>query len=450
MRLLMETRDSRHDNCQACRYWALPQQECRRWPPTLVGVTEGAWPRTPPDAWCGEWEGTVEATLPLRVATPASSALAIAAELLLSRLAPGLDVSDPVGQVTQLLDILPPDARMVVIRAQGLDGRPVTGIKEVAREIGMSRNRVQALMAAADKRLQEALSLLLLRQQRKRESVLMTIKRIGKVTILAEIGRGANSLVYRVIREADGNEYALKVVPLAKSSDHKYLIQAQHEFRVGQMLKHPALMRVYGFETETDWLFRPRRARLLSEFAPGHTIDQYPALPMPVLLQAFQQVAGAVAHMHENGVVHADLKPCNILLSQYGRVKVVDFGLARLGNERKNRLQGTPEYMAPETCTRRVINERTDLYNLGATMYRVATRRFPPYLTPGLGLTERTFDRLLTPVEEFNPEAPPEFCDLIHRCLRYDPDRRPKTAAEVHRTLIGLANAAGGTEPTPR
>ena len=167
----METRDSRHENCQTCRYWALPQEECRRRPPTLVGAAEGAWPRTRPDAWCGEWEGIAETTLPLRATTPASSALGIAAELLLSRLAPGLDVPDPVSQVNQLLDILPPDARMVVIRAQGLDGRPVTGIKEVAREIGMSRDRVQALMAAADKRLQEALSLLVHRQQRKRESV---------------------------------------------------------------------------------------------------------------------------------------------------------------------------------------------------------------------------------------------------------------------------------------
>jgi len=166
----MESRDLRHDSCQTCRYWALPQQECRRRPPILVGV-EGAWPRTRPEAWCGEWEGTAEATLPLHVATPTSTAQGIAAELLLSRLAPGLDVPDPVAQVNQLLDILAPDARMVVIRAQGLDGRPMTGIKEVAREIGMSRDRVQTLMAAADKRLQEALSLLVLRQRRKRESV---------------------------------------------------------------------------------------------------------------------------------------------------------------------------------------------------------------------------------------------------------------------------------------
>ena len=167
----MEERDSRHGSCQTCRYWAYPQEECRRRPPTLVGAAAGAWPRTRPEAWCGEWEGVGDAVLPLRPPAPTPDVLGIAAELLLARLAPGLDIPGPAAQVHHLLDILPPDARRVVIRAHGLDGRPITGVKEVARELGMSRDRVQALMAAADKRLQEAVSLLALRQHRKRESV---------------------------------------------------------------------------------------------------------------------------------------------------------------------------------------------------------------------------------------------------------------------------------------
>src|SRR5262249_28018027 len=177
---------------------------------------------------------------------------------------------------------------------------------------------------------------------------------------------------------ADGRQYALKVVPLSGPEDRKYLEQAQHEYRVARMLDHPNLIRVYTLETVRDWLFRPRKLHLLIEYVNGKTLDTFPLLSVPRLMYIFAKVAAALYHMHRRGVCHADLKPNNILLSRAGDVKIIDFGLAWIHGESKGRIQGTPEYMAPEQVKQKLVNEQTDIYNFGATMYRLVTLRLPP------------------------------------------------------------------------
>src|SRR5437667_234400 len=83
--------------------------------------------------------------------------------------------------------------------------------------------------------------------------------------------------------------------------------------------------------------------------------------------------ADRMHHMHRRGVFHADLKPLNILLSKQGEVKIIDFGLAWIKGQKKDRVQGTPEYMAPEQSRQSIVNAQTDIYNFGATMYRLVT-----------------------------------------------------------------------------
>src|ERR1700730_4169620 len=118
--------------------------------------------------------------------------------------------------------------------------------------------------------------------------------------------------------------------------------------------------------------------------------------------------------MHCRGVCHADLKPNNLMLSRSGEVKILDYGLAWIKGEPKGRVQGTPEYMAPEQIRSGTVNERTDLFNLGATMYRLTTWRLPPNTatsTDGMPMDARTFHSLPKPVQEGNPEAPQALCE---------------------------------------
>jgi serine/threonine protein kinase len=270
--------------------------------------------------------------------------------------------------------------------------------------------------------------------------------RIGKFQVLGQLGSGAHSEILHVRRSTDAKQYALKIVPIAGAEDHKYLDQARHEFRVAGLLDHPNLIKIHALETHRDWLFRTRKVHLLIEYVNGRTLDTLKKLPIAQLLHVFARVAAGVAHMHRRQVFHADLKPNNVMLSRSGDVKVIDYGLAWIKGEDKGRLQGTPEYMAPEQVSHSLVNERTDIFNFGATMYRLTTWRLPPSCMTEQGsipLDAKNWTRLLKPVQECNAEAPPELCELIHRCLSFSAHGRPERMSEVQQQLDEMAEKSG-------
>lgn len=264
---------------------------------------------------------------------------------------------------------------------------------------------------------------------------------IGNFQILGNLGTGAHSTIVHIRRAEDGKQYALKIVPIEDKEDHKFLEQARHEFRVAQMLRHPNLIKILALETPRDWLFRVKKVHLLIEYVNGKTLDTVPRLSLPRLVQIFAKVASGLAFMHRRGVFHADLKPNNILLSRTGDVKIIDYGLAWIKGEDKERVQGTPEYMAPEQAKSGTVNEKTDLYNLGATMYRLVTWRLPPSTVPAgdIALDGKTFQSMLKPVSEYAPTAPKALCDLIHECLAFKPQNRPDNVTAVQEALEALA-----------
>jgi serine/threonine protein kinase len=271
-------------------------------------------------------------------------------------------------------------------------------------------------------------------------------KPIGKFQVLGTLGKGAHSTILHIRRNADSKQYALKVVLIRGKDERKFLEQAQHEFRVAQMLDHPNLVKIYALEVIRDWLLRPQALHMLIEYVNGKTLDTIPHLPTPKLVRIFLQVAAAMVHMHRRSVCHADLKPSNIILSRMGEVKIIDFGLAWIKGEHKGRVQGTPEYMAPEQVKGGTIDERTDIYNFGATMYRLLTFRHPPSNLPDahdLPFDPKIRDRLLKPVQECNPGAPPQLCDLVHRCLSATASKRPERMSEIQGILDRLADDIG-------
>jgi serine/threonine protein kinase len=269
----------------------------------------------------------------------------------------------------------------------------------------------------------------------------MPISAIGKFQVLGTLGQGAHSTILHIRCSNDAKQYALKVVPINSSADNKFLEQAQHEFRVAQMLDHPNLIKVHALETPRDWLFRIQKVHLLIEYVNGQTLDSIKGLSVPRLVQVFAKVAAGLAHMHRRGVYHADLKPGNIMLSRSGDVKIIDFGLAWIKGKHKDRVQGTPEYMAPEQAMKTTVNEQTDLYNFGATMYRLTTWRLPPLALPGTDgarLKGQAFNEQIKPVAELSPQAPTALCELIHHCLEYNPVKRPKSMMDVQDSLDQL------------
>src|SRR5262245_10985032 len=267
---------------------------------------------------------------------------------------------------------------------------------------------------------------------------------IGKFAVVSTLGTGAHSTILQVRRNADLKAYALKVVLIDGEEEMKFLDQARHEFRVAQMLDHPNLIKIYALETVRDWLFRIRKVHLLIEYVEGKTLDTFGRFPVPKLVQIFERIASALVHMHRRRVCHSDMKPNNVLLSKRGQVKIIDYGLARIKGEGKGRVQGTPEYMAPEQAKHGRVNEQTDIYNFGAMMYRLVAWRLPPNpvkeAESGLPLDAKLWRLALKPVEECNREAPTALCELIHRCLSFHPSERPERASEIQGALDHLVD----------
>jgi serine/threonine protein kinase len=271
------------------------------------------------------------------------------------------------------------------------------------------------------------------------------IDRIGKVHVLATLGSGAHSNILHVRRDEDSREYALKIVPIDGKEELKFLEQAKHEYRVAQILSHPNLVKVYCLEVEKGLFSGPKKAKLLIEYVPGKTMDTLPLLRVPRLLRVLERVADGITHMHKQGVIHADLKPNNLILGRGPHVKVIDYGLAWIKGEPKDRVQGTPEYLAPETVEHKLVNERTDIYNFGATMYRLTTLQLPPShvpTAPGFEIDEKTFYDRLKPVRKCNAGVPKPLADLIEKCLRYNAHERPERMSVIQGVLDQLADEA--------
>jgi eukaryotic-like serine/threonine-protein kinase len=262
-----------------------------------------------------------------------------------------------------------------------------------------------------------------------------------KYRVVNTLGTGAGSTILLISdKTAGGKRYALKVVRKQDPEDEVYVQQALTEFEAAQKLNHPAIAKVYDCRLKKSW-FKVRGVELLMEYVEGKTLDEIEAPELGQLVLVFCHVASAMTHMHRRGVFHADLKPGNIMLAKNGQVKLIDFGTAWVRGQEKHRIQGTPQYIAPEQATEKVVNDKTDIYNLGATMYRMFTGRFPQQDIPKVGE-----DRKLVPPLKINPRIPGTLNDLIMACLSIDPSRRPAGMFEIRDQLNATAKNMGLAE----
>jgi eukaryotic-like serine/threonine-protein kinase len=262
-----------------------------------------------------------------------------------------------------------------------------------------------------------------------------------KYRVVNQLGTGAGSTILLISDKTQGGKrYALKVVRKQDEDDEVYVQQALTEFEAGKKLNHPAIAKVYDCRLKRAW-FKVKGVELLLEYVEGKTLDEIEAPQLGQLVLIFCQVASALAHMHRREVYHGDLKPANIMLTKTGQVKLIDFGTAWVRGQEKNRVQGTPQYIAPEQASERVVDKRTDVYNFGATMYRMFTGRYAQQ-----GIPKPGEDRKLAPPSKVNSRIPASLNELIVACLALDPARRPPGMFEVREQLSAIAKEMGLAE----
>jgi len=298
---------------------------------------------------------------------------------------------------------------------------------------------------------------------------LATGSRLGNYEILAPLGSGGMGEVYRARDSRLGREVALKILPEAFAQDPARLARFDREARTLASLHHPNIASLFGLEEVGGKRF------LLMELVEGEDLAaRLTRGPLPVdeALEIGRQIAEGLEAAHEKGIVHRDLKPANIKVAPDGRVKILDFGLARafLGDSGDNPqdtlnsptltaamtqqgfILGTAAYMSPEQARGRVVDRRADVWAFGCILYEMLTGR---QLFAGETVTD-----ILASVLKSEPDwhalpagVPPQVRRLLRRCLARDPRHRLRAAGDALLELESEdpeAAAPAGPSPVPR
>lgn len=253
---------------------------------------------------------------------------------------------------------------------------------------------------------------------------------------IAVLGQGARSAIYQVVHESTGRFFALKRVIRKDPDDQRFIEQVETEFRVSHGIEHTHLRHSLALHRNKKWL-QTNEVMLLMEYVPGRTLEEHRPNRLDHFLIIFRKIAKGLAALHEHGFVHADIKPNNIVLGADGLVKIIDFGQSCPIGHRKERIQGTPDYIAPEQVRRLLLDQRTDVFNLGATMYWVLTGQTYPTELPATlrsGVEVVRHEKPQTP-KEINDKFPLSLSQLVMDCCQSNPAHRPPNMYQVESRL---------------
>lgn len=257
---------------------------------------------------------------------------------------------------------------------------------------------------------------------------------IGGYEVLSTLGFGARSTIYAVRDPKRGDIYALKRVVKNSPSEQRFLDQAIQEHEIARQFDHPALRKSIKLIKQREFI-RVSEVLVLMELVDGKTLEHYQSDNLSDLVDVFIQVAEGLGVMHKHNFVHADLKPNNLMLTDRGEIKIIDFGQSCPVGTVKERIQGTPDYIAPEQVLRRTITPRTDVFNLGATLYWLLTGKHVPTLIDKVGRKvgqmNLRVDNAAKPPIELNPEVPPALSSLVMDCVETNPSNRPAGMDEL-------------------
>jgi serine/threonine-protein kinase len=245
--------------------------------------------------------------------------------------------------------------------------------------------------------------------------------------VLERLGEGARSTIYRVRDPSTGRELALKHVVRADQKDIRFIEQMETEFEISRQFTHPNLRRCYELKLVKTMLVKVSEAFLIMELVDGKPLDVSPPRDMMEIIDTFIAAAEGLRAMHQMGYAHCDIKPNNILRNEKGEVKVIDFGQSCKIGTVKERIQGTPDYIAPEQVARRPISVQTDVFNLGATLYWNLTMKNIPTLYTVNKKGENSFllDTRFDSPQDLNPKIPPAVSNLVMECIATKVSKRP-------------------------
>ena len=273
----------------------------------------------------------------------------------------------------------------------------------------------------------------------------------NRYKIIRELGTGGMAWVYLAKDLKDHQEVAVKVMYPQYSDDVSYVQRFTREAKLAIQLSSPHIVKVLNYGSDRDIHY------LVMENVAGEdlksVLQRRGPLPYQEVLGIAAQVARALHHANEHGIVHRDIKPENLMLDEHGTVKIVDMGIAGQLEGRRTLAQsegvfGSPHYIAPEQAAGERIDFRVDLYSLGASAYRMLSGRTVFQGESQTEIMARHVNEDPVPLKRVAPWVPRRLCDVVMRMLEKDPDDRYQSAAEVLEALEGLGGD-GTSGPRP-
>ncbi len=255
------------------------------------------------------------------------------------------------------------------------------------------------------------------------------------------ISRSGMATIYKAEDLEASKTVAIKIPYMQFESDVASFARFQREAEIGELLDHPNILRFTKVPNKS-------RPYIVTEYLEGRSLSDVLAeihpLPIDDAVQIASAVCGALAHMHENKVVHRDLKPQNIMVCNDGTIRIIDFGIAKSTEMRRltfagfSPAMGTPDYMAPEQVKGKRGDLRTDIYSLGAVLYEMTTGSVPfDGANPFIVMNSRLTGDPVAP-RKLNPEIPPELEEIILHAMEREPHRRYQSATDMKAELDNL------------
>src|SRR5215470_11706343 len=280
----------------------------------------------------------------------------------------------------------------------------------------------------------------------------LTPTKLGRYEIVDEIGKGAMGVVYLARDPLIGRLVALKTFRIGYSVKDQEMEQFRARFiREAQsagILGHPNIVTIHDVVEQSD----DGLAFIAMEYVRGTNLkallqgDQ--PLTLPFIVEVIAQVADALDYAHAHRVIHRDVKPANILITADDRVKITDFGIARLDTSnltQEGQMLGTPNYMAPEQILGREVDHRADIFSLGVMLYEMLTRHKPFQGENLTVVSHRIVYDHFTPPRDYVDDLPPGTEAILGKALEKDPARRYQRARDLAEDLRRVLG-----EVTPR
>jgi serine/threonine protein kinase/tetratricopeptide (TPR) repeat protein len=285
--------------------------------------------------------------------------------------------------------------------------------------------------------------------------------RLGTYEIIGSLGAGGMGEVYRAKDLRLGREIALKMLPAALSTNEERLARFEREARTVAGLNHPNIVVLHSVEDEDGVRF------LTMELVEGRSLDKLVTpggLPLARVLELGIALSDALTAAHEKGVVHRDLKPANVMVSRDNRLKVLDFGLAKLEAAEpgmdmtqastmisplsaEGLVVGTIPYMAPEQIRGETVDARTDLFSFGVMLYELASGRRPFTGPSAPDVTSAILRDSAPSLESVRADLPADFYRVVSRCLEKEPRARFQTALDVCNELRRVKHSLESGKP---